>query len=59
MFLITVRVDMKVQKLFNGAFVICSSHIRQGGHQNASPLTLRLFVRIVVQRTELFQLSNR
>ena len=31
------------QKL-NGAFAICSSHIRQGGHQNASPLVVRLLV---------------
>ena len=27
-----------------GAFAICSSHIRQGGHQNASPLVARLLV---------------
>ena len=41
-----------------GALAICSSHTRQGGHQNASPLCfLRLFVRIVVERAELFQLS--
>ena len=36
---------------------ICLSHIRQGRHQKTSPLTLRLFVRIVFERAELFQLS--
>ena len=36
---------------------ICSSHIRQGGHRNACPLTSRLFVRIVVELAELLQPS--
>ena len=27
-------------------YAICSSHIRQGGHRNASPLTSRLFVEL-------------
>ena len=33
-----------VSKNINGAFAICSSHIRQGDHQNASALAVRLFV---------------
>ena len=36
---------------------ICSSHIRQGGQRDASPLILRLFVRIVVGLAELLQPS--
>ena len=34
------------------------THFRQGGHQNAFPLTSQFFVRIVIERTELFQLST-
>ena len=48
---------LSAHEVRHGAFVICSSHIRQGGHQNASPLISRLFVRIVVDGAELLLLS--
>ena len=38
-------------------FATCSSHIRQGGHQNVSPLIFTTFVRIVVELAELLQPS--
>ena len=38
-------------------YAVCSSDIRQGGHWNASPLILRLFLRIVVELTGLLQPS--
>ena len=38
-------------------YAIGSSHIRQGGQRNASPLTSRLFVRFVVELADLLQPS--